>query len=236
MRFRGASTIALGAVLLAAASMAACATLPETVDAERSSSGAVSALPDPGNLSDARLVDVLGQRRSTRTFGPQPLNDSALSALLWAAQGVTSEWGGRTAPSAGALYPLELYVLTADAVWHYLPHGHRIEILPLSGARPAVEEAIGQEAAASAAALVVITAVPERVAPKYGGRAERYIALEAGHTAQNLLLAATALGLAGVPMGAFADRAIAEALGLPSAQEVIYTVAVGHPASASTER
>lgn len=235
MRFRGASTIALGAVLLAAALMAACTTVPKTVDAERLSSGAVSALPDPGNLSDARLVDVLEQRRSTRAFGPQPLTDSALSALLWAAQGVTSEWGGRTAPSAGALYPLELYVLTAEAVWHYLPDGHRVEILPLSGARQAVDGAIGQEAATSAAALVVITAVPERVEPKYGGRAERYIALEAGHTAQNLLLAATALGLAGVPMGAFADRAIAEALGLPSAQEVIYTVAVGHPASGSTE-
>ena len=92
-----------------------------------------------------------------------------MSDLLWAAQGVTSDEGGRTAPSAGALYPLEVYVVTEDAVLHYLPDGHRAESRESATVRLAVADAVGQDAARAAPAVIVIAGVPARVEPKYGG-------------------------------------------------------------------
>ena len=188
---------------------------------------AATDLPPPSDLGGATLAGVLGARRSVREFSSQPLTEQQVSDLMWAAQGVTADWGGRTAPSAGALYPLEVYVVTDDAVLHYLPDGHRVESRSSVTARSAVADAVGQDAARSAPAVVVITGVPARVEPKYGGRAERYLLLEAGHAAQNLLLAATAIGLGTVPIGAFGDDALARALELPSGEQTVYAIPVG---------
>jgi SagB-type dehydrogenase family enzyme len=192
-----------------------------------------SALPEPGDLGGVTLADALAARRSVRQFGEAPLTDQQVSALLWAAQGVTSASGGRTAPSAGALYPLEVYVVTDGTVLHYLPDGHRAESRESATVRAGVADAVGQEAARAAPAVVVIAAVPARVEPKYGGRAERYLLLEAGHAAQNLLLAATALGLGAVPIGAFGDEALARALDLPPGEETVYAIPVGPPSGGS---
>jgi SagB-type dehydrogenase family enzyme len=189
-----------------------------------------TALPEPSGLAEATLADVLAQRRSAREFTAEPLTDQQVSDLLWAAQGVTSERGGRTAPSAGALYPLEVYVVTDDGVLHYVPDGHRAELRESATVRTAVGDAVGQDSAKSAPAVVVITGVPGRLEPKYGGRAERYLLLEAGHAAQNLVLAATALGLGGVTIGAFGDDAMARALELPAEEQVVYAIPVGEPA------
>jgi SagB-type dehydrogenase family enzyme len=188
-------------------------------------------LPAPVERGSISLEEALRRRRSVRSFAESSLTVRQISQLLWAAQGVTSPEGFRTAPSAGALYPLEVYLVTSQQVARYEPARHRL-IPHLAGDQrpPLARAALGQEAVARAPALFVIAAVPSRTAAKYGSRAERYVALEAGHAAQNLLLEATALGLAGVPVGAFDDSAVAGALHLPSNQEPLYLLPVGQPA------
>lgn len=221
----------LAAVAVACAALlgsAGCAASTAPVATEpRPGYSAATALPAPSDLGSATLADALAARRSVREFGDLPLSTQEVSDLLWAAQGVTSEAGGRTAPSAGALYPLEVYVVTEGQVLHYRPDGHRIEARDSSTVRVAVADAVGQDSAREAPAVVVISGVVARVEPKYGGRAERYVLLEAGHAAQNLLLAATALGLGGVPIGAFGDDALARALDLPAGEETLYAIPMG---------
>ncbi len=174
------------------------------------------------------LEQALSRRRSVREYGPGALTEEEIGQLLWSAQGVTSPTGGRTAPSAGALYPLEIYVATAEGVRRYVPAGHLVERVSAEDARAALAEAGGDQPALRAApAIFVITGVPARTAAKYGGRAERYVLLEAGHAAQNLLLEAVTLGLGAVPIGAFSDESAARALRLPAGEEVIYLVPTG---------
>lgn len=188
-------------------------------------------LAPPDTKGDVSLEEALALRRSVREFTGEPLTSEELSQLLWAAQGITAEWGGRTAPSAGALYPLEVYLVTADGLFHYLPDGHRLERLSGTDLRaPLADAALGQAAVSDAPAVFVIAGVYARSAAKYGDRAERYVHLEAGHACQNLLLQAVALGLAGVPMGAFSDGRVQQILGLPRNHVPLYLVPVGHPA------
>jgi len=192
-------------------------------------------LPAPRTEGDLSLEEALAARRSVRDFTSEELTLEELSQLLWAAQGVTAPWGGRTAPSAGALYPLEVYVATSQGVLHYLPDGHRAQSLATSDVRGALSEAAGgQTAVADAPAVLIITALPARTETKYGERTERYVHLEAGHAAQNVLLQAVALGLGGVPMGAFSDEEVARVLGLPRGEVALYLIPVGHPAEGST--
>ena len=192
---------------------------------------AVIPLPSPDLQGTRSLEETLAQRRSVRAFEDRPLTDSELGRLLWAAQGLTGEQGFRTAPSAGALYPLELYVATAQGIFHYQPPAHHLVELSRVDARPALcEAALDQEAVRQAPALFVVTAVYERTTGKYGQeRGPRYVHLEAGHAAQNLLLAAVALDLGAVPIGAFHDEEIQAVLGLPADHEPLYLIPVGHP-------
>jgi SagB-type dehydrogenase family enzyme len=192
---------------------------------------AATALPPPRQESEVSLEETLVQRRSVRSFQGTPLTAAELGQLLWAAQGVSEERGYRTAPSAGALYPLELYVATEEGIFHYLPQGHRWQILSQSDARQDLyEAALRQDPVRQAPAVFVIAAVYERTAQKYGGgRSPRYVHLEAGHAAQNLLLQAVALGLGAVPIGAFDDGGVQEALALPTDHEPLYLIPVGHP-------
>jgi len=177
------------------------------------------------------VEQALSARRSRREFAPTALGMSELGQLAWAAQGIADRAEGfRTAPSAGALYPLELYFVTGAGVWHYAPNGHSFE--PRSDRdlrRELSRAALDQEAVRSAPCDVVITSVTERTRKKYGERAARYVALEAGHVAENLLLQATARGLAGVPIGAMDDEAVSRVLGLGATEEPLYVVAIGHP-------
>jgi SagB-type dehydrogenase family enzyme len=177
------------------------------------------------------LDETLTRRRSVRDFTRQPLTEQELSQLLWAAQGITGPAGGRTAPSAGALYPLETYVATPSGFYHYEPRGHRLTRRSGRDLRPAIfRAALEQEAIAEAPAVFVITAVYYRTAQKYGAaRSSRYIHMEVGHAAQNLLLEAVALGLGGVPIGAFYDAEIQKALSLPADHQPLYLIPVGHP-------
>lgn len=188
-------------------------------------------LPAPVLRGGMSLEQALASRRSVREFSATALKMAELGQLAWAAQGVTQPDGGlRAAPSAGALYPLELYFVLRDGLLHYLPGPHAFErISPRDLREPLADAALSEGAILSAPCTVVITSATERTAARYGARATLYVSLEAGHAAQNLLLQATALGLAGVPIGAFDDRAVSGALSLPAAEQPIYIVALGAP-------
>ena len=187
-------------------------------------------LPEPAPSNDVSFAEALGGRRSVREFSDVPLEPTEISELLWAVQGVTSASGKRTAPSAGALYPLEVYVATPEGLYHYDPAGHRLDLVQRGDLRSDLSEvALGQDAVADGAVVFVITAVYARTAQKYLDRAQRYVQMEAGHAAQNLLLQATALGLGAVPVGAFADKEVQLTMGIPGDHEPLYLIPVGHP-------
>jgi SagB-type dehydrogenase family enzyme len=188
-------------------------------------------LPPPETRGAVPLEEALARRRSVREFGRAALTPAQLGQLCWAAQGVTGRGGLRTAPSAGALYPLELYVVTADGVLHYHPASHQVSLHRPGDLRKALQAAaLGQDAVGDAPAVFVLAAVYQRTAARYGeGRARRYAQLEAGHAAQNLLLQAVALGLGAVPVGAFDDGRVQHELGLPADQEPLYLVPTGGP-------
>jgi SagB-type dehydrogenase family enzyme len=188
-------------------------------------------LPPPVRSSGVALEEALSNRRSMREYADEPLTTAELGQLLWAAQGITNERGFRTAPSAGALYPLEVYLLTAEGVFHYEPQHHRLRLMSQDDARPALyQAALQQDPVRKASAVFVVAAVYARTVQKYGEeRSPRYVHMEAGHAAQNLLLQATALGLGSVPIGAFHDQQVQKALGLPADHQPLYLIPVGHP-------
>lgn len=188
-------------------------------------------LPPPDLEAGLPLHRALRHRRSVREFLDSPLTDSQLSQLAWAAQGITDASSGlRTAPSAGALFPIELYFVTASGALHYLPARHSLTVHRPKDLRPALAHAaLDQLPVRQAPCVIAIASVNERTRVKYGDRAARYAAIEAGHVAQNILLEAVSLGLGGVPVGAFDDTAAHEALELDPSQQVLYLVPLGTP-------
>ena len=194
---------------------------------------ALKPLPKAPGTGTMPLETVLARRRSVRTFKPAKLTRQQIARLCWAAQGISdAREGFRTAPSAGALYPLELYVVTADGVEHYVPRRHAMRA-HLSGdlRRQLQAAALNQEQIGQAAATFVVTAVFRRTERKYGRRANRYVLIEVGHAGQNLLLEATALGLGAVPIGAFEDERVSKILSLPADHAPLYLIPVGVPAT-----
>jgi|GEM_PF-200568 len=187
-------------------------------------------LPPPVLKGEFTLEEVLKARRSVRDFKEKDLSLSQVGQLLWAAQGITSPDGKRTAPSAGALYPLEVYYFFKDGWGHYNPEKHVLEILGKEDKRQDLARAsFNQSWIAEAPGVFVIVGFVERTAKKYGERAERYVILEAGHACQNLLLQAVALGLGGTSVGAFSDEEIKKILGVDAL--LLYVVPVGYPAN-----
>ena len=188
-------------------------------------------LPAPRLDGELSLERALAQRRSVREFVDRPPTEEELSQLLWAAQGITNDAGDRTAPSAGALFPLEVYVATAAGVFLYEAARHCLHCVSASDARVAIRgAALDQEMIAQAPAVFLIAAVYERTEARYGAaRSPRYVHMEAGHAAQNILLEAVALGLGGVVVGAFEDARLHTALALPDDHRPVYLVAVGPP-------
>jgi SagB-type dehydrogenase family enzyme len=154
--------------------------------------------------------------------------------LLWAAQGFNDPRGLRTAPSAGALYPLETYLVAgnvqglAPGVYRYRPDGHKLERLLEGDKRHVLAgAALGQRPVSEGAVDIVFTAVYSRTTGKYGERGVRYVHIEVGHAGQNLCLQATALGLGAVTVGAFVDELVAKALNLPQNEQPLYIIPVG---------
>lgn len=190
-------------------------------------------LPAPPKAGAMSLEEALARRRSVREFAPGALTLDEVSRLAWATQGVTAP-ERRTAPSAGAAYPLEVYLVVGDAenlaagVYRYRPEGHRLELVTDGDFRlPFAEAAVGQTWIGRAAMVVVIAAVFKRTTSLYGKRSERYVYTEAGHAAQNLLLQATALGLGARPVGAFNDLGVSRLLRLQDGEAPLYILPVG---------
>ena len=205
---------------------------PSTPSPTASAAPEAIQLEPPRTAGEISLEETLAQRRSKREFTDEALTWKEISQLLWAAQGITNEqWGFRTAPSAGGLYPLEIYVVAPAGVYHYIPRDHKVEKV-LEGDRRGelCRVALDQACVAEAAIDIVVTAVYQRTINKYGAeRSPRYVHLEAGHVGQNILLQAVALGLGAVPVGAFYDAEVQEVLGLPADHEPLYIIPVGHP-------
>jgi len=192
--------------------------------------GKVIQLPEPMFKGRVSVEEALSKRESIRHFTPEPLTPSVLSQVLWAAQGITRNWGGRTAPSAGALFPLELYLVLQEGFFHYVPRSHQlIRISDQNFIEDLTSAALGQQCIRESPAIIVITAVYERIERKYGKRGERYVKVEAGHAGQNILLQTVSLGLGAVPVGAFYDDRVKKALSLPVDQEPLYLIPLGHP-------
>jgi len=194
-------------------------------------------LPEPQYDSNVSLEQSLFQRRSTRSYTGEPLTLQEVSQLLWAAQGITDPRGFRTAPSAGALYPLEVYVVAGDVenltsgVYRYEPARHGlIKVMDGDIRTDLSVAALAQSCVSEGAAVFVFTAVYQRTTFKYGERGTRYVHIEVGHAGQNIYLQATALGLGTVAIGAFHDESVRAALRLDKSYRPLYIMPVGKPA------
>lgn len=197
-------------------------------------SGERVALPTPIYESQTSVEQALQARRSVRDYAPGALNLAQVGQLLWAAQGVTNAAGHRTAPSAGALYPLEVYLVAGEVegmaagVYQYVPGEH--ELLRIASGdvrRRLAEAALGQIWVKDAPAVLVITAVYERTTVKYGERGVRYVHMEVGHAAQNVYLQAETLDLGTVFVGAFYDEEVSHVLGLGEEEAPLGLMPVG---------
>ena len=193
-------------------------------------------LPDPSGWQALSLERAIASRRSVRDYAAAPLTLDDLSRLLHAAQGITEPRRGlRAVPSAGALYPIELYPVVRDVaglepgIYHYAVQEHALERVQAGDLHSAVMRAgLGQSVLGRAAVCFVLSAIFQRTRFKYRERAYRYVLLEAGHVGQNLCLAATGLGLGACTVGAFDDDALNDLLGLDGQEEAaLYISAVG---------
>jgi SagB-type dehydrogenase family enzyme len=191
-------------------------------------------LPIPHTSGKVSVEEALALRRSVREYANEPLTLDEVSQLLWSAQGVNAEWGGRTAPSAGATYPLETYLVAGEVsnlkpgVYHYLPHNHSLEPMIDGDVRDKLADAaLRQTWVAKAPVSIVFAADYVRTTRVYGERGRQYVHMEAGHAAENVYLQCASLGCGTVAVGAFDDESVKEVLQIPAGQEPLYIMPVG---------
>ncbi len=195
----------------------------------------VIALPEPKLKGKLTVEEALHSRRSIRKYSSESLALEEISQLLWAGQGITAEWGGRTAPSAGATYPLTLYLIAEDVkglepgVYVYEPENHCL-ITRLKGSfkEDLFEACLKQDCVKLAPAYIIIVAKYERTTQRYGERGIRYVHIEVGCVVQNIYLQSTSLDLATVCIGAFIDEEISSILGLEKSESPLIVMPVGH--------
>ena len=197
-------------------------------------------LPKPSLTGRMSLEAALQARRSRRDFTADALNLRQVGQMLWSAQGVTADWGGRTAPSAKSAYPLTVYLAAynvvdlAPGIYKYLPGkleaAHQIQLLKKGDFRASLAEVIGQNAAANPPALLIISADMDIMAKAFDNvRRDNNVYLEAGHAAQNLYLEAESLRLGLVTIAGFDGTKVAEVAGIPSNETIIYAIPFGIP-------
>ena len=192
-------------------------------------------LPTPSLSGSLSVEEALAGRRSVREYVVASLTIDQLSQLLWSAQGMTARrYGLRSAPSAGALYPLEVYVAAehvdglATGVYRYVPRQHGLQVVVDRSVRDQLfRDALSQSAVADAPATLAFAAVFARTTRKYGERGRQYVHMEVGHAAQNLYLQATAMGLGTVVIGAFNDDSVKRTLGMSDDEEPLCLMPVG---------
>ena len=195
-------------------------------------------LPAPELDGGVSLEKAIGVRRTIRSFDAKALSLQQLSQLLWSAQGITEQGGfKRAAPSAGALYPMDVYAVVGagciesldPGVYHYNPEGHSISLGREGDARGDVARAsLWQTWMAQAPLNLVITAEYSRITGKYGKRGIRYAMIEAGHIGQNIFLQAQAMGLAAGIVGAFEDDKLIRVMGIKETHEPLLVMPVGY--------
>ena len=195
-------------------------------------------LPLPKWQSKVSVEQAIKQRRTTLSFTSQSLDLNQLSQLLWSASGITEASGyKRAAPSAGALYPMDVYVVVGQnrvppiraGVYRYEPGKHQLSEVLKGDMRSSVARAsLSQTWMADAPLTMVITAEYRRATVKYGKRGIKYALIEAGHIGQNIFLQAQALGLEAGIVGAFHDAEVIDAMSIPSAHAPILLMPVGH--------
>jgi SagB-type dehydrogenase family enzyme len=203
---------------------------------ELKTGGEVIKLPEPQNRSNVSVEQAIGKRRSRRSYTNDPVLLGDIAQLCWAAQGVTDPINGlRAAPSAGALYPIELFLVVGSSdletgVYHYLSRDHALETVKRGEYRNQLREAsLGQEHVGNGALDFVITGIYDRTTAKYGDRGrERYVPMEAGCVAENLYLQAEALGLGTVSVGSFHDDQVREVISAPGQYVPLFIMPIGH--------
>lgn len=200
---------------------------------------ATVSLPAPKIDDKVSVRAALKQRRSVRSFAPAPLTLDDMSQLCWAAQGVTDEKGHRTAPSARAIYPLELYVAAGSVtglsagLYHYQPASHSLQLVTPGDKRPLLDQAVGQSwnPIAQAPAVFVVSGNVAKMTnsedPLVKERGAQFMWVEAGLASQGFFLEATAMGLGSVYTGGFRPKDMQAVLGLPSSEEVLAVLPVG---------
>ncbi len=191
-------------------------------------------LPEPKYNSSISVEKALRERRSVRTYKNVSLMLSEVSQLLWAAQGITNPQGFRTGPSAGALYPLEVYLVAGNVnnlpagVYKYRPRGHELIKIAKGDKRNELSDAaLGQPWVADGSAVIIISAVYERTTRKYGERGVRYVHIEVGHAAQNIFLQSVSLHIGTVVVGAFDDRQVKKVVHLAPYEEPLIIMPLG---------
>jgi SagB-type dehydrogenase family enzyme len=196
--------------------------------------GNMITLPEPNLSSNTSIEKAINSRRSIRSYKDIPLKLEEISQILWAAQGITDPQGLRSAPSAGALYPVEIYLLAgnveslANGIYKYNPHKHSLALIEKGDKREKLcEAALNQSFLESAPALVIISAIYERTTIKYGDRGIRYVHLEAGHISQNIYLQAVSLDIGTVAVGAFQDEKVKNVLGSSKNEQPLYIMPIG---------
>lgn len=191
-------------------------------------------LPEPRIQSPVSVEEALRRRRSIRSYSADALTLAEVSQLLWSAQGETDRRNRRTAPSAGALYPLEIYLVAGNVagldkgVYKYRPKQHAL-VRRASGDKriTLAAAAMLQTWLRKAPAVIVLAAVEVRTTRKYGKRGVRYVHMEAGHAGQNVSLQAVTLGLGTVTVGAFSDTKVKQILDMEDDEHPLYLMPVG---------
>lgn len=193
-------------------------------------------LTKPQHDSRISVESTLLKRRSVRSYTDEPLTLAEISQLLWAAQGVTNARGFRTAPSAGALYPLEIYIVVGKAtnlaagIYKYKPFKHELLNIVTGDKRAELcRAALSQGSIQNAPVVLVFCAVYERTTSKYRRRGIRYVYMEVGHSSQNVCLQAVSLGLGTVTIGAFNDNQVKKIINCEADEDPLYIMPVGKP-------
>lgn len=215
--------------------------------AERSNPEVIINLPSPQLKGNVSLEETIARRRAVRKYREDPLSLPQLSQILWSAQGITGSRGFRAVPSAGATYPLEIFVVVGRqaviareprqstrelqaGIYHYEVDSHSLILHKAGDLRPDLARAtLDQQFIIHAPVTIVMCALYHRTSEIYGRRGERYIHIEVGHAGENVHLQAVALGLATVGVGAFRDEEVREVLGLEEQIRPLYIMPVGKP-------
>jgi SagB-type dehydrogenase family enzyme len=204
-------------------------------------------LPSPQLKGKVSLEETILRRRSVRRYRREPLDLPQLSQILWSAQGITGTRGFRAAPSAGATYPLEIFVVVGKqgviaseakqapeelqaGIYYYEADSHSLSLHKPADLRPDLARAtLDQKFIIDAPVDIVICALYHRTSYRYGRRGERYVHIEVGHAGENIHLQAVALGLATVEVGAFDDEEVREVLGVDEQIKPLYVMPLGKP-------